>query len=76
MLILTHRTGDRVHIQPKDGVPPEMTVRELFADGPIRIFVGPVLGKQVKLAVGVPVVLGILQTETDERLPAAKPWQR
>lgn len=37
MLTLTRNHGGRVLIYPSDSVPDDMTVKELFADGPMEI---------------------------------------
>lgn len=63
MLILTRRPGEWVHIQPFDDLPAHMTVRELFARGPIRVFVGPVVGDGVRIGIAVPAALRVTRAE-------------
>lgn len=37
MLTPQRNQGDCLIIQPKEDIPPEMTVKELFSDGPIVV---------------------------------------
>jgi sRNA-binding carbon storage regulator CsrA len=67
MLILTRRPGEWVHIEPHDDVPPEMTIGELFARGPIRVFLGPIEGDRARIGILAPPVLRILRSELDPK---------
>ena len=44
MLVLTRRPSESLILYPSDSIDPNMTVRELFADGPIEIWPHGVTG--------------------------------
>lgn len=63
MLVLTRRPGEWLLIGPWEKLPPETTVRELFADGPIRIGLGRIHKSQAKIVIDAPATLKILRAE-------------
>jgi sRNA-binding carbon storage regulator CsrA len=63
MLILTRCPGEWVHIEPREEVSPDMTIGELFAKGPIRVFLGPINGDRAKVGFLAPPELRILRSE-------------
>jgi len=58
MLVLMRRTGESILIYPDD-----MTVAELFADGPIKITVTSTKGPQCQLGFEAPPELAIVKDE-------------
>jgi len=63
MLVLTRGVGEIIRIQLAADVDPEISARELFADGPIEIVVTRVQGAQVKLGIIADKRLLILRDE-------------
>lgn len=63
MLILTRRPGEWVEIEPRQEAPAGMTVAELFAGGPIRVFLGPINGDRARIGILAPAELRILRSE-------------
>lgn len=66
MLVLTRKPGQGLWIGLHEGVAPSMTVKELFAQGPIRVMVTQVMGTHVKLGITADRQFRILR---DELLP-------
>ncbi len=66
MLILTRRPGESVFIDIAESVDPDMTVAELFADGPIEIVILGVKGNQVRVGTQASDRLTILRDELVE----------
>ena len=58
MLILARREGETLTLSPSKDIDPNMTVRELFAGGPITIEVME-SGSQIKLGIDVPIGKGV-----------------
>ncbi len=63
MLILDRKSGESVLIFPDDQVNPDMTVKELFSQGPISISVKYKEAGTVKLAIKAPGSIKILRKE-------------
>jgi sRNA-binding carbon storage regulator CsrA len=72
VLVLTRRPGEWVDIDLREGVPKEMTLGELFAQGPIRVFLGPINGDRARIGILAPQELRILRSE----LKAPRPVQK
>ncbi len=66
MLILTRRPGESFQIDLAESVDPNMTVCELFADGPIEIVILGVKGSQVRVGTQASDRLTILRDELVE----------
>jgi len=62
MLVLTRSARQSFYIYPED-VPQDMTVAELFAEGPIEVSVAEVRGRQVKIGINAPPELTVLRNE-------------
>jgi sRNA-binding carbon storage regulator CsrA len=65
--ILTRKSGEWVYIEPRDDAPPDMTLKDLFANGPIRILVGPASPQHIKLAIDAPAPLRIWRVQVQGR---------
>jgi len=66
MLFLTRRPGESFQISLSENVDPNMTVAELFADGPIQIAILGVKGNQVRVGTEASDRLTILREELVE----------
>jgi len=65
MLRLSRRVGESLLIYPSLDVDPDMTVAELFKDGPMRIKCTRASGGQARLAIDASKLLAIAQTELE-----------
>lgn len=59
MLVLSRRPDESIIIQPAEGADAEMTLRDLFANGPILITLLGGTGRRVKMGIEAPVELAI-----------------
>jgi carbon storage regulator CsrA len=59
MLVLSRRADESIVIQPAEGVDENMTVAQLFADGPIQITLLGGTGRRVKMGIEAPEHLSI-----------------
>ena len=59
MLVLSRRADESIVIQPADGVDANMTLAELFANGPIQITLLGGSGRRVKMGIEAPEQLSI-----------------
>lgn len=66
MLILTRTMGQSILIYPVHDLPEDLTVAQLFANGPIEIIVDETRKHQVKIGIKAPDELKILRTELYE----------
>ncbi len=63
MLNLSRREGEELIFKPDPDIDPKMTVEELFADGPISVFVEKFVSNKVKLSIDAPDSIKILRGE-------------
>jgi sRNA-binding carbon storage regulator CsrA len=66
MLVLTRRVGESILIYPSTTMRPDMTVQELFGDGPVRITVTRISGGQSRIGIIAPEALSIAREEIAE----------
>ena len=59
MLVLSRRPDESILIQPAEGTDGTMTLRELFANGPIQITLLGATGRLVKVGIDAPEQLAI-----------------
>ena len=59
MLIISRKDAESILIRPAEDVDPQMTLAELFRDGPIEITVFSATGNRVKMGVQAPTELSI-----------------
>ena len=59
MLVLSRRADESILIQPAEGTDVSMTLRELFANGPIQITLLGGTGRRVKVGIDAPEQLAI-----------------
>jgi len=64
MLIISRKDSESVLIRPSDDVDPQMTLAELFQDGPIEITVFSAAGSRVKMGVQAPQQLSIWRKDS------------
>lgn len=58
MLIVSRKDKEWIRIEPIDGLDPKLTLRDVFADGPIIVKVMHV-GRRVRLVIDAPPALKI-----------------
>jgi sRNA-binding carbon storage regulator CsrA len=59
MLVLSRRADESIVIQPAEGVDANMTMAQLFANGPILITLLGGSGRRVKMGIDAPEQLSI-----------------
>lgn len=59
MLVLSRRADESIVIQPADGADGNMTMAQLFANGPIQITLLGGTGRRVKMGIEAPEQLAI-----------------
>ena len=59
MLVLSRRADESIVIQPADDADGNMTLKELFANGPIQITLLGGTGRRVKMGIEAPEQLSI-----------------
>jgi sRNA-binding carbon storage regulator CsrA len=63
MLVLSRRADESIVIQPAEGADETMTLKELFANGPIQITLLGGTGKRIKMGIEAPTQLAIRRKE-------------
>jgi sRNA-binding carbon storage regulator CsrA len=63
MLVLERKSGESILIFPDETLDPEMTIKDLFSNGPIRISVKCRQKTAVKLAICAPNNIKVLRKE-------------
>jgi sRNA-binding carbon storage regulator CsrA len=66
MLVLSRRADESILIQPADGVDGNMTMAQLFANGPIQITLLGGTGRRVKMGIDAPEQLSIRRKDLPE----------
>ena len=59
MLVMSRRADESIIIQPADGVDANITLAQLFANGPIEITLLGGTGRRVKMGIEAPEQLAI-----------------
>ncbi len=59
MLVLSRRSEESIVIAPAEGVDSDLTLKDLFANGPIRITLLGGNGRRVKMGIDAPAELSI-----------------
>ncbi len=59
MLVLSRRADESIVITVAEGTDPQLTLQELFANGPIQITLLGGTGKRVKMGIEAPAQLAI-----------------
>ena len=67
MLSLVRHENESLFIQLAKDVDPNMTVAELFKDGPIEIYVHDLRKTQIKIGIQAPQELNIVREEVLEK---------
>lgn len=65
MLIVSRRDAESILIRPGDDIDPQMTLADLFRNGPIEITVFSTGGSRVKMGVQAPEQLSIWRKNAD-----------
>jgi sRNA-binding carbon storage regulator CsrA len=63
MLVIRRRSDESIVIQPADGADANMTLAQLFANGPIQITLLGGTGRQIKMGIEAPEHLAILRKD-------------
>jgi len=63
MLVLSRKEGESIIIYPSLNVAPDMTVAELFNDGPIMLTVERISGNQVRIGTDASRNLTVVRAE-------------
>jgi len=63
MLSLSRKENESLFIMPNLDVKPNMTVAELFKDGPIEVYVHDFRKTQIKIGIQAPLELNIVRGE-------------
>ncbi len=69
MLVLTRRAGESIQIYPSENINPDMTVAELFRDGPFEFHIRKINPGQVRISIQAPRELTILRNELEINTP-------
>ncbi|MBT8077575.1 MAG: carbon storage regulator [Gammaproteobacteria bacterium] len=65
MLIVSRRDAESIEIRPGDDIDPQMTLADLFRNGPIEITVFSSGGNRVKMGVQAPRQLSIWRKDSE-----------
>jgi sRNA-binding carbon storage regulator CsrA len=77
MLVLTRKKMETISLSPAEAIPPNMTVAELFAEGPLRVHLIEIRGNQVRLGIEAPRALAVGRSKrTGMRSANQQPVQR
>ncbi len=63
MLVVTRKANESIKIEPVDGVDPSLTLREVFAQGPIFLKLAHVGQRRVRIVVEAPSSLKVMRSE-------------
>ncbi len=63
MLVLTRRISEALLLLPSEYLGPDMTVAELFWDGPVLITVDEVRENQASIGIEAPRIITVLRKE-------------
>lgn len=63
MLKLTRRAGESLIIRPSKSLDPDMTVGELFSNGPLTVTIMRLHGHQIRIGVSAPDALNVIRSE-------------
>jgi sRNA-binding carbon storage regulator CsrA len=66
MLVLSRKADESIVIQPADGVDGNMTMAQLFANGPIQITLLGGTGRRVKMGIEAPEQLSIRRKDSPQ----------
>lgn len=71
MLVVTRKENESIKIEPVDGVDPSLTLREVFAQGPIMLKLTHVGQRRVRIVVEAPSSLKVMRNEAAALTSAA-----
>ena len=63
MLTLTRKNQESIVIKPDQGIDPNMTVGELFANGPIKLVVHRIKSGSAAISISAPDQLKVVRSE-------------
>jgi sRNA-binding carbon storage regulator CsrA len=65
MLVVSRKENESIKIEPLDGVDPSLTLREVFAQGPLLLTLRHVGPRRVRIVIDAPAVLKIMRGEVE-----------
>jgi sRNA-binding carbon storage regulator CsrA len=65
MLVVSRKENESIKIEPLEGVDPSLTLREVFAQGPILLTLRHVGPRRVRIVIDAPAVLKIMRGEVE-----------
>ncbi|MEM9171307.1 MAG: carbon storage regulator [Pseudomonadota bacterium] len=66
MLIVSRRNAESILIEPADNIDLDMSLRDVFSDGPIEITIFSGAGHRVKMGVDAPRALSIWRKDAPD----------
>jgi sRNA-binding carbon storage regulator CsrA len=66
MLVVSRKENESIQIEPLAGIDPSLTLREVFAQGPILLTLRHVGPRRVRIVIEAPSALKILRGEVAE----------
>lgn len=69
MLVVSRKENESIQIEPLEGIDPSLTLREVFAQGPILLTLRHVGPRRVRIVIEAPSALKILRGEVVESAP-------
>jgi len=63
MLVVSRKENESIRIEPLEGIDPNLTLSELFAQGPITLTLAHVGPRRVRLVIDAPRALKIMRGE-------------
>ena len=71
MLVVSRKENESIMIEPLEGIDPSLTLREVFAHGPIRLTLKHVGARRVRIVIQAPSALKIMRSDADAAADAA-----
>lgn len=67
MLVVSRKENQSIKIEPLEGVDPSLTLREVFAQGPISLTLRHVGPRRVRIVIEAPRALKVMRGEVAEK---------
>jgi len=73
MLVVSRKENESITIEPLEGIDPSLTLREVFAHGPIRLTLKHVGARRVRIVIQAPSALKIMRSDAGAVAETAAP---